>query len=127
MEESKDEEDWKGMRGVGRRFCRMKRVMNAADGVTLLGAAMNLWLSMCKLIVGVRCHLSALVADAGHSLLDLLSDFITLWAVRVGKLPPDEDAPYRTVQTLVDGPDERRDLVVVVEGRRAWKDGEAPP
>jgi cation diffusion facilitator family transporter len=34
------------------------------------------------------------VADAGHSLSDLVSDFVTLWAVRIGRLPPDEDHPY---------------------------------
>ena len=30
----------------------------------------------------------------GHSLSDLLSDFITLWAVQIARLPPDEDHPY---------------------------------
>lgn len=39
-------------------------------------------------------HSSALIADAGHSLSDLLSDVVTLWAVSVGRLPPDEDHPY---------------------------------
>lgn len=52
---------------------------NAADRVTLLGAFINLALSLGKFSVGVTCHSSALVADAGHSLSDLFSDFITLW------------------------------------------------
>ena len=56
---------------------------NAADRVTLVGVVVNLVLSVGKAVVGVTCHSSALVADAGHSLSDLFSDFITLWAVQV--------------------------------------------
>lgn len=67
---------------------------NAADRVTLLGGVMNLALSLGKFAVGVTCHSSALIADAGHSLSDLFSDFITLWAVQIGRLPPDDDHPY---------------------------------
>ena len=67
---------------------------NAADRVTLLGVLVNLLLSVGKAGVGVTCHSSALMADAGHSLSDLFSDFITLWAVKIGRLPPDEDHPY---------------------------------
>jgi hypothetical protein len=52
---------------------------NAADRVTLVGGIINVVLSVGKFAVGVACHSSALVADAGHSLSDLFSDFITLW------------------------------------------------
>jgi Co/Zn/Cd efflux system component len=37
---------------------------------------------------------AVLVADAGHSLSDLFSDFITLWAVQIARLPADDDHPY---------------------------------
>ena len=67
---------------------------SSADRVTLLGVVINLLLSVGKAVVGVTCHSSALVADAGHSLSDLFSDFITLWAVQIGRLPPDDDHPY---------------------------------
>jgi len=67
---------------------------NSADRVTFLGVIINLALSIGKAIVGVTCHSSALIADAGHSLSDLFSDFITLWAVQLGRLPPDDDHPY---------------------------------
>ena len=67
---------------------------NAADRVTLLGVAINILLSAGKLIVGITCHSSALVADAGHSLSDLCSDFVTLGSVQLARLPPDEDHPY---------------------------------
>jgi Co/Zn/Cd efflux system component len=56
---------------------------NAADRVTLLGGVINVVLSVGKFAVGVACHSSALVADAGHSLSDLFSDFITLWVRRI--------------------------------------------
>uniref|UniRef100_A0A7S4AQI6 EF-hand domain-containing protein n=1 Tax=Pseudo-nitzschia australis TaxID=44445 RepID=A0A7S4AQI6_9STRA len=65
-----------------------------ADRVTWIGVAVNLLLSVGKLGIGITSHSSALVADAGHSLSDLVSDFITLWSVNVARLPPDEDHPY---------------------------------
>ncbi len=67
---------------------------NAADRVTFLGIIINVLLSAGKFVVGVTCHSSALIADAGHSLSDLFSDFVTLWAVQVARLPPDDDHPY---------------------------------
>lgn len=67
---------------------------NAADRVTFLGVIVNLLLSAGKFVVGVTCHSSVLIADAGHSLSDLFSDFVTLWAVQVARLPPDDDHPY---------------------------------
>ena len=54
----------------------------------------NVILSISKFVVGVSCHSSVLIADAGHSLSDLFSDFVTLWAVQVARLPPDQDHPY---------------------------------
>uniref|UniRef100_M4BIK1 Cation efflux protein transmembrane domain-containing protein n=1 Tax=Hyaloperonospora arabidopsidis (strain Emoy2) TaxID=559515 RepID=M4BIK1_HYAAE len=44
--------------------------------------------------VGVTIHSSALIADAAHSLSDLLSDVVTLWSVKVARLPPDQKHPY---------------------------------
>ena len=67
---------------------------NAADRVTFLGAMVNILLSAGKFVIGVGCNSSALIADAGHSLSDLFSDFVTLWAVQVSRLPPDDDHPY---------------------------------
>lgn len=64
---------------------------NAADRVTLVGVIVNLVLSVGKGFIGITCNSSALVADAGHSLSDLFSDFITLWAVQIARLPPDDD------------------------------------
>ena len=67
---------------------------NAADKVTLLAVWVNIFLSITKFIGGIRFNSAVLVADAGHSLSDLFSDFITLWAVQIARLPPDDDHPY---------------------------------
>lgn len=47
-----------------------------------------------KLAAGIWGHSAAMIADAGHSLSDLLSDGVTLWAVQMARLPPDADHPY---------------------------------
>jgi cation diffusion facilitator family transporter len=62
--------------------------------VTVIGIFINLVLSAGKLAVGVACHSSALIADAGHSLSDLFSDFVTVYTVQIARLPPDDDHPY---------------------------------
>jgi len=66
----------------------------SGDRVTFLGIIINVLLSGGKFLVGMKCHSSALIADAGHSLSDLFSDFVTLWAVQIARLPPDDDHPY---------------------------------
>jgi len=67
---------------------------NAADRVTLLGVWLNIILSVVKFFGGIYFNSAVLCADAGHSLSDLFSDFITLWAVQVARLPADEDHPF---------------------------------
>ena len=62
--------------------------------MTLLGVWINVVLSISKFVGGVTFNSAVLVADAGHSLSDLFSDFITLWAVQIARLPPDDDHPY---------------------------------
>ena len=68
--------------------------MAAANRVTWAGVAVNLLLSLFKLFCGLAGRSAAMVADAGHSLSDLVSDFVTLLAVRLSRLPPDSDHPY---------------------------------
>ena len=62
--------------------------------VTLLGLAANLILALAKGFIGIIANSSALIADAGHSVSDLLSDGITLWAVRMSSIPKDKNHPY---------------------------------
>jgi cation diffusion facilitator family transporter len=66
----------------------------AADGVTWAGIVVNILLASFKFFAGIYGHSAAMVADAGHSLSDLMSDGVTLWAVRMSRLPPDADHPY---------------------------------
>ena len=44
---------------------------------------MNIVLSISKFWAGIVFNSAVLVSDAGHSLSDLFSDFITLWAVQL--------------------------------------------
>ncbi|ETV92677.1 hypothetical protein H310_13117 [Aphanomyces invadans] len=62
--------------------------------ITRLGMYANVAMAACKGTVGCAINSSALVADAVHSLSDLLSDVVTLWAVRISRLPPDDEHPY---------------------------------
>lgn len=65
-----------------------------SDRVTWLGIYANLGLFAIKATAGVLGRSAAMVADAGHTLSDLVSDMVTLWAVRMSALPPDDDHPY---------------------------------
>jgi len=62
--------------------------------VTVVGVIANLALSLLKGVVGVISLSSALLADAIHSLSDLLSDAVTLWAIYISRKPIDESHPY---------------------------------
>lgn len=62
--------------------------------ITQVGMYVNLSMALSKGVLGVVSHSSALIADAVHSLSDLLSDFVTLWSVKVSRLPPDPQHPY---------------------------------
>lgn len=66
----------------------------ASQKVTWIGVATNLVLALVKGVFGVLAHSQALVADALHSLSDLLTDALVLAAVRMGAQEPDADHPY---------------------------------
>ncbi|CUX83301.1 MAG: CDF family cation efflux protein [Roseibaca calidilacus] len=67
---------------------------NAKTRVTLVGAGVNIILSTAKIGAGVVLASPALVADGVHSLSDLVSDVLVLWALRHSGRAPDEDHPY---------------------------------
>tara|TARA_B100000700_G_C15055050_1_gene862333 strand:- start:1633 stop:2799 length:1167 start_codon:yes stop_codon:yes gene_type:complete len=62
--------------------------------VTLLGLFANFFLAISKVFIGFLSNSSALIADAAHSFSDLLSDGITLWAVKMSNIPKDKNHPY---------------------------------
>ena len=62
--------------------------------VTLIGSVIDLVLGVAKILVGVIAHSEALVADGVHSLSDLATDFVVLYAARHAHREADEDHPY---------------------------------
>jgi hypothetical protein len=62
--------------------------------VTVYGAAVNVALSIGKGVAGVMGNSAAMIADAAHSLSDLISDFVTIWVLKEAHKPPDHDHPY---------------------------------
>lgn len=65
-----------------------------ASRITWVGAAVNFALAFFKLFAGVVGNSAAMIADAGHSFSDLISDGLTLVALRMSSLPADVDHPY---------------------------------
>jgi cation diffusion facilitator family transporter len=61
---------------------------------TLVSVAVNIVLTGLQLVVGLFAHSQALVADAIHSLSDLVSDGVVLVANKHSQKAPDADHPY---------------------------------
>jgi len=62
--------------------------------ITLLGSAVNVALTALKFVAGVMGCSAAMIADAVHSLSDLLTDFVVLLFVKISSRPADNDHPY---------------------------------
>lgn len=62
--------------------------------VTLIGAVIDLLLGVVKIIVGGMAHSQALIADGVHSLSDLVTDGLVLYAAKHGSREADEEHPY---------------------------------
>ena len=65
-----------------------------AKKVTLIGALVNAFLGLIKVIGGILYHSHALVADGVHSFSDLFTDVMVLFASKFGSLDADETHPY---------------------------------
>jgi len=65
-----------------------------ARSSTLVSVLVNLILTLVQLWIGLQTRSQALVADAIHSLSDLMSDFIVLLANRHSHKAADADHPY---------------------------------
>jgi len=79
-----------------------------ARHVTLVGAVVDLLLGVAKIVVGFIGHSQALIADGVHSLSDLATDVIVLFAMKHGSRAADEEHPYghgriETLATVVLG------------------------
>ena len=71
--------------------------------VTFYGMAVNILLAILKMAGGLFCRSHALVADAIHSLSDLVTDLAVVFGVRFWTAPADGDHPYGhgKIQALV--------------------------
>ncbi|NOX76625.1 MAG: cation transporter [Gammaproteobacteria bacterium] len=79
-----------------------------ARKVTLVGSAVDLLLGVAKIFVGVIGDSQALIADGIHSLSDLVTDGMVLFAVKHGSRAADDKHPYghgriETLTTIVLG------------------------
>lgn len=71
-----------------------KKRQQAASRSTWISVGVNLVLSMLQLSIGLFAKSQALVADAIHSLSDLVSDAIVLFANKHSAKAPDSNHPY---------------------------------
>ncbi len=62
--------------------------------VTIIGAFVNLFLSIIKVAAGFLGHSHALIADGIHSFSDLLTNGLVLVAAKYGSGSADDDHPY---------------------------------
>ena len=62
--------------------------------VTAAGSVVNILLTLLKLVAGVLGASAAMIADAVHSLSDLLTDVIVIVFVRISSRPADNDHHY---------------------------------
>ena len=62
--------------------------------ITITGAIVNCLLAASQILFGIIGHSQALLADGFHTLSDLLSDFIVLFAVKQSSAAADEGHPY---------------------------------
>ncbi|MEK6730955.1 MAG: cation diffusion facilitator family transporter [Pseudomonadota bacterium] len=79
-----------------------------AKKITLMGAAVNIFLAILKTVTGWLGDSQALFADGIHSFSDLLTDILVLYAAKTGSHGPDYNHPYghqriETALTIVVG------------------------
>lgn len=76
---------------------------NEVVRVTLIGFAVNCILTLLKYVAGVFGHSAAMIADATHSLSDIITDFAILFGFLFVRKPADEDHRYGhgKVETLI--------------------------
>jgi len=88
--------------------------------VTIVGALVNVFLSIIKIGFGILGQSAALIADGVHSLSDLASDLLVLVAIKLGAREADHDHPYghrrfETIATVILGVG-----LIIVAGGIAW-------
>ena len=82
------------MNAVSSARAEAQQSYTAKRRVTLVGAVVNAALAVVKIISGTVGQSQALVVDGVHSLSDLSSDALVMWAARIGSLEADHNHPY---------------------------------
>ena len=62
--------------------------------VTLIGSVVDFLLGIAKISIGWLSHSQALIADGIHSLSDLVTDFMVLYAAKHSHKEADNEHPY---------------------------------
>ncbi|HDK37864.1 MAG TPA: cation transporter, partial [Thiolapillus brandeum] len=93
---------------------------DASGNVAIVGALVNVVLSVVKVLAGIFGHSQALIVDGIHSLSDLLTDILVLVASHHAAHGPDEAHPYghgrfETAATLALGA-----FLVLIAGGIMW-------
>lgn len=71
-----------------------KHRYNKTLKVTLVGAVADLILGAAKIVAGLLSHSQALIADGLHSLSDLATDVLVIYAAKQATRVADEEHPY---------------------------------
>lgn len=80
--------------GIGKYRQRDTEGQRHKMGAARLSLASNLLLTILKIVVGVLTGSVSILAEAAHSLSDLLASGLTFISVRASERPPDEAHPY---------------------------------
>lgn len=74
-----------------------------AKQITVAGMVVNILLSAVKFTLGIMGHSQAVVADAVHSLSDMVTDLLVLFGLKFWSAPADEEHPYghQRIETIV--------------------------
>jgi len=62
--------------------------------VSLISIAVNLFLTVFKLVAGIIASSGAMISDAVHSASDIFSTFIVIIGVKISSKEPDAEHPY---------------------------------
>jgi len=62
--------------------------------VAMVSIVGNLFLALTKGFFGLTLNSISLLADAVHTLSDVVTSFVVLWGFKLAALPPDEKHPY---------------------------------
>ncbi|WP_184743491.1 cation diffusion facilitator family transporter [Spirochaeta isovalerica] len=85
---------------------KSKERLIQANKTTAVGAIINIFLSMIKIVAGILGHSQAMIADGIHSLSDLGTDIVVIVGMFIASRPKDEShnyghGKYETLSALI--------------------------